>query len=75
MRSELMVFNSCGHVTLEVVSDEVFNNFTRVPGHGPLGEVPPCRFRVGKTRRRAYVYPARYSSCYECFKTSCLDDL
>jgi hypothetical protein len=73
MKNELMIFNSCGHVTIDEVEDAVFQRFTMQPGHGPLGELEPCRFRVGKTRRRAYVYPARYSSCYECFKTSCED--
>ncbi len=74
MKNELMVFHSCGHVVIEEVEDAVFDRFTTQPGHGPLGEVAPCPFRVGRTRRRAYVYPARYSTCFECFKASC-DDL
>jgi hypothetical protein len=73
VKNELMVFNSCGHVTIEEVSDETFDKYTKEPGYSAIGELPPCRFRVGRTRRRAYVYPGRYSACLDCFKDDCLD--
>lgn len=69
-----MVFNSCGHVTIEEVDDATFEKYTTQPGFSAIGTIPPCRFRVGRTRRRAYVYPGRYTSCYGCFVASCLED-
>jgi hypothetical protein len=68
MKYELMIFNSCGHVEITEVSQKTFVRYTQELGYSAIGTMPPCKFRIGRTRSRAYVYPGRYSACSECFK-------
>jgi hypothetical protein len=70
MRNVIMFFASCGHVEIREVSDKEWLKYVTEPGHGPLGTSPPCRFKIGKKTRIVYVYPLRYSCCYECFKAT-----
>lgn len=66
MRNLMMFHGSCGHTEVTEISDLLFEKYTLVPGHGPLGEIPPCQSRTGKKTRMVYVWPARYFQCLQC---------
>lgn len=56
MRNLLLFQASCGHTTVDQVSDEVFEQ-----------AAARCnRVRVGKRIRTVYVYPYRYQVCQRC---------
>lgn len=73
LKNEMMFFGSCGHVTIEEISNRQFEKYTTTKGYTGMAEVAPCTFRVGRTRRRVYVYPGRYCECQDCFKTTMME--
>ena len=68
MKSLLMFFGSCGHTTVREVDDATWERFATRPGHGAIGELPPCRSRTGRRTRMVYVYPGRYMICQDCMR-------
>ena len=68
MRSFMMFFGSCGHTTVEEVSDETWERYATKPGYSGIGELPPCRSRTGHKTRMVYVYPGRFTQCSNCMR-------
>lgn len=71
MRNLLMFFGSCGHTTVNEVSDETWLRYATQPGFSAISELPPCPSRTGRRSRMVYVHPGRYCICLDCMK---LDD-
>jgi alkanesulfonate monooxygenase SsuD/methylene tetrahydromethanopterin reductase-like flavin-dependent oxidoreductase (luciferase family) len=61
-----MFFGSCGHTTIEEVSDETWLKYATEPGFSAIGQLPTCRSRTGRKTRMVYVYPGRYCICADC---------
>lgn len=73
MRNLMMFFGSCGHTTIEELTDEQWERYAYGRGFGGLGELEPNRYRVGSKTRMVYVNPGRYCVCKDCFEEEWAD--